>query len=65
MNDYICFYDGKRIEVQAEDKFLATVQAMQQFKPSAATRHTVTVTLAEKYDGNCYIPIVVERATDV
>ena len=46
MNGYICFYKGKRIEVQAETALKARDKAVAQFKVSRA--YQVVVVLAEK-----------------
>ena len=46
MNGYICFYKGKRIEVQAETALKARDKAVAQFKASRA--YQVVVVLAEK-----------------
>ena len=59
MNGYVCFYNGKRIEVKAEDPFKAKDEAVKQFKAPKGRQHTISVHLAEKYDadGNV-IPVV-------
>ena len=46
MNGYVCFYRGRRIEVQAETSFAAQTKAAAQFKARKA--YEVTVVLAEK-----------------
>ena len=48
MNGYICFYDRKRIEVEAETSLEARKKATDEFKPPKSKRHMVSVYLAEK-----------------
>ena len=48
MNGYICFYNGKRLEVYAETLYAAKLKAIEQFKPAKSKSHMVSVTLAEK-----------------
>lgn len=48
MNGYVCFYNGKRIEVHANTTLEALGKAMEQFKPPKSKRHMVSVVLAEK-----------------
>lgn len=46
MNGYVCFYRGKRLEVNAETTYQAQQIAAKQFK--AKKEYEVAVTLAEK-----------------
>lgn len=46
MNGYVCFYKGKRLEVQAETSYKAQEKAAAQFRARKA--YDVTVVLAEK-----------------
>ncbi len=46
MNGYVCFYRGKRIEVQATTSYAAQTQAAAIFK--AKKSYEVNVVLAEK-----------------
>jgi hypothetical protein len=46
MNGYIAFYNGKRIEVYAENLFKAKEKAVKEFKTKKT--HMVSVMLAEK-----------------
>lgn len=46
MNGYVCFYKGKRIEVQADTSFQAQTIAAGRFK--AKKSYDVTVVLAER-----------------
>lgn len=46
MNGYVCFYRGKRIEVEANTSFEAQEKAAKEFKARKA--YEVTVVLAEK-----------------
>jgi hypothetical protein len=46
MNGYVCFYKGKRIEVQANTSFEAQTKAAALFKAKRA--YDVSVVLAEK-----------------
>lgn len=48
MNGYICFYVGKRVEVNAETSYKAQLAAAAIFK--ARKPYEVTVVLAEKDD---------------
>lgn len=48
MNGYICFYQGKRVEVHAETSAQAQQKAAILFKAKKA--YNVTVVLAEKND---------------
>lgn len=48
MNGYVCFYNGKRVEVYANTTLEALDKAMEQFKPPKSKRHMVSVVLAEK-----------------
>jgi len=46
MNNYECFYKGKRISVQAESSYKAQLEAAKQFK--AKKSYDVSVVLADK-----------------
>lgn len=48
MNGYVCFYNGKRIEVYADSLFAAKEKAVFIFKAPKSKRHMVSVMLAEK-----------------
>jgi hypothetical protein len=59
MNGYICFYNGKRIEVKAETSGDARIEAKKLLKPRKSRRYQVSVHLAERYDDNGkVIPVV-------
>jgi len=45
MNNYVCFYRGKQITVQAESSYKAQLKAAEQFK--AKKSYDVTVVLAD------------------
>lgn len=51
MNGYVCFYNGKRIEVQADTALAAKRKAISIFNPPKSKVHMVSVVLAEKSDG--------------
>ena len=51
MNGYVCFYDGKRIEVEADTLYEAKQKAVQKLRVRPNKAHMVSVVLAEK-DGN-------------
>ena len=46
MNNYVAFYKGKRIELQAESSYKAQLLAAEKFK--ARKSYDVTVVLADK-----------------
>lgn len=48
LNGYVCFYEGKRVEVWASDMFEAKRKAVQMLKPPRSKQHMVSVTLAVK-----------------
>ena len=48
MNGYICYYNQKQIEVEAETSFEAREKATDLFKPPKSKRHMISVYLAEK-----------------
>lgn len=48
MNGYVCFYNGKRIEVHANTSYEALSKAVEQLKPPKSKHHMVSVVLAEK-----------------
>ena len=51
MNGYVCFYNGKRIELIADSLWEAKQKAINQFKVRKSQEHMVSVVLAEK-DGD-------------
>jgi hypothetical protein len=57
MNGYVCFFKGKRHEVQAETSYAAQVAAAAHF--NAKKRYDVTVVLAEKQS----VPVVHDGAS--
>lgn len=48
LNGYVCFYQGKRIEVYAESSYAAQVKAADQLKVKGMRRSAISVVLAEK-----------------
>jgi hypothetical protein len=48
MNGYVCFYNGKRLEVYAASLLEAKNKAVAHFKPAKSKVHMVTCMLAEK-----------------
>jgi hypothetical protein len=48
MNGYLCFYAGKRVELQAENVYSAQQKAVAYFQPPKSKRHMVHVHLCEK-----------------
>lgn len=48
MNGYICFYNGKRVEIEAETKYEAHAEALKKLKPKRKEAHMVHCHLAEK-----------------
>jgi hypothetical protein len=46
MNNYIAFYNGKKMTVQAETSYKAQLKAIEMFKAPASKKHMVTVKLA-------------------
>lgn len=49
---YVCFYNGKRIELYAPSLSAAKELAIAQFKPAKSKRHLVSATLAELPDSS-------------
>lgn len=49
---YICFYNGKRIEVQASSLMEAKQKALLHFKPAKSKAHMISIVLAELPDGS-------------
>jgi len=47
MNNYIAFYNGKKMPVQAETSYKAQLKAIEMFKAPASKKHMVTVKLAD------------------
>lgn len=47
MNNYIAFYNGKKMTVQAETSYKAQLKAIEMFKAPASKKHMVTVKLAD------------------
>lgn len=60
MNGYICFYDGKRIEVYAETAYKAQLEAIKQFNPPKSKKHLISVVLAERADGSQVVHTAVD-----
>lgn len=56
---YVCFYNGKRIELHAASLFAAQEEAVRRFNPPKSKRHMVHCHLAEK-DGQ---PVVHSTAS--
>lgn len=50
MNGYVCFFNGKRIEVAAATSFEAQTMAAKQLKVPDKRRYQISVMLAEKDD---------------
>jgi len=46
MNNYIAFYNGKKMTIQAETSYKAQLKAIEMFKAPASKKHMVTVKLA-------------------
>lgn len=44
---YVCFYNGKRIELYADSTYDAKLQAVAKFKAPKSKQHMVSVMLAE------------------
>ena len=44
---YVCFFNGKRIEIFADSMFQAREHAEKVFKPSKSKKHMISVILAE------------------
>ena len=55
MNKYIAFYNGRKIEVQAETSYAAQQEAVKQFKPSKSKAHMVHVHICEREDGSTVV----------
>ena len=51
MNEYECFYAGRRWSCQAESSYAAQKLAVEHFNPPKSKRHMVFVLLAKK-DGS-------------
>jgi hypothetical protein len=47
MNNYLAFYNGKKMTVQAETSYKAQLKAIEMFKVPASKKHMVTVKLAD------------------
>ena len=47
MNGYVCFYNGKRVEIQAASLYAAKLLAVTQLKVPKSKAHMVSVELAE------------------
>ena len=52
MNGYVCFYNGKRVEVYAETSYKAQLQAAALLKVPAKRQHQISVTFCERSDGS-------------
>jgi len=48
MNGYIGFFNGRRVEIQANSLYEAKQEAVKHFRPSKSKAHMVHVHLAEK-----------------
>jgi hypothetical protein len=48
LNGYVCFFNGKRHELHANDAWDAKQKAIAHFKPKKSEQHLVSVHLAEK-----------------
>lgn len=48
MNEYVCFYKGRRIEVQAETSYQAQQKAAKMINVGPRKQCEITVVLAEK-----------------
>ena len=48
MNGYICFFNGKQIELHKDTKAEAHDEALRVFKPKKSQKHMVHCYLAEK-----------------
>lgn len=49
VNGYICFYNGKRMELYSHSSYAAQQSAIRFFKPPKSKEHMVHVHLAEKH----------------
>lgn len=47
-NGYVCFYQGKAIDVYADSAYSAVQKARAEFKPPKSEQHMVHCVLAEK-----------------
>ena len=47
MNTYICFYNSKKITINADSLYDAKCQAVKEFKASKKNQHMVSVVLHE------------------
>jgi hypothetical protein len=47
MNNYLAFYNGKKMSIQAETSYKAQLKAIELFKAPASKKHMVTVKLAD------------------
>ena len=52
MNGYICFYNGKRVEVRAPTQYAAQQEAARLLKVPAKKQYLITPVLAERADGS-------------
>ena len=52
MNGYVCFYNGKRIEVRAETSYKAQLEAARVLKVPAKRQYQISVTFCERADGS-------------
>jgi len=59
MNGYVCFYQGKRVEIYADTAFGAVKAAALRLHIPAKKMHLISVVLAEK-DGQ---PVLVDPAS--
>lgn len=51
MNTYICFFNGRQAEIKAATSYAAQVECARVHRIPDKKRHTITVMLAEKSDG--------------
>ena len=49
---YVCFYNGKRIELYATSMFAAQAEAAIQFKVKSKFAYKISVNLCEREDGS-------------
>lgn len=48
MNGYVCFYNSKRIEIEADSQYAAKLKAIAEFKAPKSKQPMISVVLAEK-----------------
>jgi len=52
MNGYVCFYNGKRIEIYADSLYAAKLKAIAEFKAPKSKQNLISVNLAELANGD-------------